>query len=616
VILGLAASVALLMRRASAAARHWIWLLGFAGLLVLPALVTMVPGWRVLPRMDTNHPAAAAATAIGPSLPAPVSPMPIQVTTEQPPRSIARLESQIPAQPTLATTPVAATSRDAGRTSLIQRAIAVPWTTWLVIVWLAGAVFVLGHLLLGYVSLCLLQRRCARISERGWDELLKHLCRELQVGSPVQLLSSPLRTMPMTWGLLRTRLLLPQQAETWPREQRRSVLLHELGHVRRRDCAAQLLAQIACALYWFNPLVWVGWRRMQIERERACDDLVLNTGAKASAYAQHLLDSASSMPVLRFVGAAVAMARPSTLEERLRAILDARRNRGSLTVGSVMATILLLAAVIVPVAAIKAQETPGAEPAQPDISRPTPATRPSDAPAGRRSSRGGFGGAGGFGGGGFGGGGGVSGAPGFGGSGAQSPAMLGEGPTSALDATIYRVHLPADQIGRLDMAALNKSSATAAEFEKALSALGSLEPLYRANQSVRLAGDSINIGTQAPYVTASRQDDRGRGINTISYTNTGALFKIAGKAGAGDRIELDLNMEVSSMTESSTEIAPGVKAPLFRVASMSHKGPVQADRPFVVVSVDAASVDAAGKAVAYIARVTLGAPQSNPDQPK
>src|SRR5262249_45142140 len=139
VILGLAASAALLMRRASAAARHWVWLLGFAGLLVLPVLVTMVPGWRVLPRVGTNHPAAAAARASGPSFPVPVSPMPIQATPEQPPHSIARLESPPSGQPMLAATPAAASSTDAGRTSLVQLAIALPWTTWVVIVWLAGS---------------------------------------------------------------------------------------------------------------------------------------------------------------------------------------------------------------------------------------------------------------------------------------------------------------------------------------------------------------------------------------------------------------------------------------------------------------------------------------------
>ena len=96
--------------------------------------------------------------------------------------------------------------------------------------------------------------------------------------------------MPMTWGLPHTAHPPPYGSRpAGLPEQRTAVLLHELAHIRRRDCAAQLLAQLACAGYWFNPLVWLAWRRMQVERERACDDLVLGTGACASSYAQHLL---------------------------------------------------------------------------------------------------------------------------------------------------------------------------------------------------------------------------------------------------------------------------------------------------------------------------------------
>ena len=49
--------------------------------------------------------------------------------------------------------------------------------------------------------------------------------------------------------------------------------------MRRWDWLTQLAAHVACALYWFNPLVWFAARQMRIERERACDDLVLASGA-------------------------------------------------------------------------------------------------------------------------------------------------------------------------------------------------------------------------------------------------------------------------------------------------------------------------------------------------
>ena len=69
--------------------------------------------------------------------------------------------------------------------------------------------------------------------------------------------------------------MLPVAAQDWSDEQLRSVLLHELAHIKRRDVLGQLLAQFACALHWFNPLVWFAAWRLHVERERACDDLVL-----------------------------------------------------------------------------------------------------------------------------------------------------------------------------------------------------------------------------------------------------------------------------------------------------------------------------------------------------
>jgi hypothetical protein len=189
------------------------------------------------------------------------------------------------------------------------------------------------------------------------------------------------------------------------------------------------------------------------------------------------------------------------------------------------------------------------------------------------------------------------------------PPVVGEGPTCALDATIYDVRLPVGQISRLDAAALTRAAASAADFEKALGDLGTVKPLYRANQAVRLSGDTIMMGAQVPYVTNSQTTSTGQVINSVSYTQVGAFFNVAGKKGGGETVVLDLTIQLSGITEGGVAISTMVAAPMFRTATLVHKGTVTARQPFVLMSADATNVDGNGKAVAYIARVTLGVPE-------
>jgi TonB family protein len=162
--------------------------------------------------------------------------------------------------------------------------------------------------------------------------------------------------MPMAFGVLRPAILMPADAHDWSEEKQRIVMLHELAHVRRGDAATHLLARAATAVYWWNPLAWMAWREFLKEGERAADDLVLNTGARASEYAGHLLEIARTMqgsPVMAW--AAPAIARRSQLEGRLLSILDSSVNRAAPSRASVLAAATLAVAMIAPLAALRAQ---------------------------------------------------------------------------------------------------------------------------------------------------------------------------------------------------------------------------------------------------------------------
>ena len=106
--------------------------------------------------------------------------------------------------------------------------------------------------------------------------------------------------------------------------------------------------------HWFNPLAWMALRRLQNERERACDDLVLSAGTRPAAYAEELLNIARTMHTRVMAStAAIPMARTSQLEGRLRAILDAGCNRRAVTRWAMGAGLGVLTLVVLAFASIQ-----------------------------------------------------------------------------------------------------------------------------------------------------------------------------------------------------------------------------------------------------------------------
>ena len=176
--------------------------------------------------------------------------------------------------------------------------------------------------------------------------------RTLGIRQGVGTLESSGAAVPMTWGMPRPVVLLPEAARHWPAERRHAVVLHELIHVRRHDLLAQFAAQSACCLYWFHPLVWLAARELRKERERACDDAVLGGGVAAPDYAGHLLELARVLVERRSLADAPAMAETGDLEEGVRALLDGGRDRTPLSRRLAATVAALACALVLPVALV------------------------------------------------------------------------------------------------------------------------------------------------------------------------------------------------------------------------------------------------------------------------
>ena len=153
---------------------------------------------------------------------------------------------------------------------------------------------------------------------------------------------------PAVVGVFRPVILVPASSAAWSHERRRAVLLHERAHIRQGDCLLALVAQVACALHWFNPLAWLAARRLRIERELAADAAALAGGIRATTYAENLVAIAAGARAQQhepLSSAALGMA--SELETRIVAIVaPPRKPLGRLGAVALVSTVSAASVVI------------------------------------------------------------------------------------------------------------------------------------------------------------------------------------------------------------------------------------------------------------------------------
>ena len=336
-ILFIAYGCSLVLKRASAATRHFVWTMAISGILLLPVISFVLPSWEISisPAFLTEKTMNPLSDSSG--RPEVLASPEISALDKSVPTNT-RSETQMNGTDKNATHQIKTQSRAIFQslTGTVQKfahsALNNQFSVLLCILWAAGTMFIFLHQLIGRMHVWKTGRRSVRVTDREWMRLFNDLKASCRIRRPVQLLKNDSIHMPMTWGFRKPKILLPAEAESWPDDRKRFVLLHELSHIKRWDTLTQLFAQIAGALYWMNPFVWLANRRFLSEREHACDDFVLKGGSKASEYAGLILDIAQSSHPRRIVSlATVAMARKTQLEGRLLAILNPRLSRQALT---------------------------------------------------------------------------------------------------------------------------------------------------------------------------------------------------------------------------------------------------------------------------------------------
>ncbi|MEW5915748.1 MAG: M56 family metallopeptidase [Gemmatimonadota bacterium] len=332
-VLLLAALIAGALGRSSAAKRHLVWTAGIAGAVLLPLATLSLPAWRIPVeyRVIVAEPAPSETPVAAPNV----------VSLGAAPKYPAAMPPLAPA-----TTELPSTERGD-----VSAGVSPNLPLILCALWILGALVTLAPWFAGVWGRGRLAANASDLLPGAWERALRTLLAEGVVPQRVRVLAAPDCGTPMTWGVVRPIVLVPADTQ-WTDNERRNALLHEFAHVRRADYLAKLLARMLCALYWFNPMAWIAARAERLAREQACDDAVLRAGSRPSSYAQQLLDVAHGSSRYTVAAAALTMARPSSLAQRLRAILDSANDRSPSGRVLSSATVVVACALLPPVAAV------------------------------------------------------------------------------------------------------------------------------------------------------------------------------------------------------------------------------------------------------------------------
>ncbi|MHC4618450.1 MAG: M56 family metallopeptidase [Planctomycetota bacterium] len=299
--------------------RQLLWLYCLIGIAIVPAL------WLYGPKLTLAV------------LPARVRP--VEVASSPPVDSSLSVEHYLPkgnSEPILSQNTPPASAAAAEKKSLALKVRTVPAKVVLAVFWLAGFIFMMTRLTVGWYRL---RKICLAATSVAQDERLRNVA-----DRKVKLFVTSKVGSPACFGILQPSIILPQQIyDGSTAEELRMVLSHEIAHIERKDCWTNLFQRLVEAAFFFHPLVWLASSQLTRERERICDSYVISRGVSAVDYTALLSHIVQQGLEKRYL-ASVALFEGRLLQ-RVRFLLDPKRsNRTRLSLG---ATLACTAAVLV-----------------------------------------------------------------------------------------------------------------------------------------------------------------------------------------------------------------------------------------------------------------------------
>jgi beta-lactamase regulating signal transducer with metallopeptidase domain len=205
-------------------------------------------------------------------------------------------------------------------------------------------------MLVAIVRLSAVHRRSNLLVDAGWLSALAHAQQRMGFKHGTALLVSDELRSPVSWGMMRPIIVLNRDAVSAVNEAE-PIIAHELAHVARLDWAKLLIARLACALFWFNPLVWLLARECHQLREEAADDAVLLSDVDGADYASLLVSAARHDNAALLLAAHGVAPAKNSLKRRITRVLDAGLSRGPANGAWMALCVVVLLGVAGPLAA-------------------------------------------------------------------------------------------------------------------------------------------------------------------------------------------------------------------------------------------------------------------------
>ena len=316
-----------LARSRSSGERSMIAHSGLFALLALPAAILLMPQWAPLPAAWFAN-AAPVALAAG------------DLSTTGGP--VADL-----AVPVATSVPVAAEAAGSPPVVLPSLGDIAPF------LYAVPLVLLFGVMLLAVVRLFAMRGRAEVLVQPSWLSALAEAQRRMGFKHGTALLVSEELRSPISWGVLRPTIVLSPKAVAATGEAE-AIIAHELAHVARLDWAKLLGARVACAVFWFNPFVWMLARESHQLREEAADDAVLMADIDGPDYATLLVGAARHDNKAVLLAAHGVAPAKSSLKRRITRVLDGSLKRGPASGGWMFGSLMLLVGLTVPLAAFSA----------------------------------------------------------------------------------------------------------------------------------------------------------------------------------------------------------------------------------------------------------------------